>query len=151
MFKKTSIYLCLFGLPLLAGTQSLTLAKDGTLVTSAMGRNGDVNVEVTIKNNKIADVKVLDWSETHPIADLPKKVIPEEIVKNQSVNVNNVSGATLTSFAIKGAVRAALKEGGINVKDFQNKFLLLRNCRVQSKRALRLLLSAQAAQVFQLQ
>lgn len=118
MFKKTSIYLCLFGLPLLAGTQSLTLAKDGTLVTSAMGRNGDVNVEVTIKNNKIADVKVLDWSETHPIADLPKKVIPEEIVKNQSVNVNNVSGATLTSFAIKGAVRAALKEAGINVKDF---------------------------------
>lgn len=42
-------------------------AKDGVYTASAVGRNGSINVQVTVKNDKIADVKVLDWSETHPV------------------------------------------------------------------------------------
>ena len=37
----------------------------------------------------------------------------------QTTNVNNISGATLSSFAIKAAVNKCLKEAGLDVKQFQ--------------------------------
>ncbi len=67
---------------------------------------------------KIADVKILDWSETHPVADQTKTELLPNIVKNQSYNVANISGATLSSFAIKAAVRDCLKQAGLDVKEF---------------------------------
>jgi len=96
-------------------------AKDGTYTSTTLGRNGDVVVQVQIKDNKIADVKILNWSETHPVADLPKEKVPADIVKNQSTNVNNVAGATLTTFAIKAAVNDCLKQAGLSPKDFSKK------------------------------
>lgn len=98
--------------------QEASMAKDGTYTATTLGRNGDVTVQVKIANNKIEDVKVLSWSETHPVADLPKAKVPADIVKNQSTNVNNVSGATLTTLAIKAAVQDCLKQAGLNPKDF---------------------------------
>lgn len=93
-------------------------AKDGTYTASEVGRNGEIKVQVQIKNNKIADVKILDWSETHPVADQTKTELLPNIVKNQSYNVANISGATLSSFAIKAAVRDCLKQAGLDVKEF---------------------------------
>ena len=69
-----------------------------------MGRNGSINVQVTIKNDAIADIKIVDWSETHPVADLTKTKLIPDIIKYQSVEVDAISGATLSSFAIKDAV-----------------------------------------------
>lgn len=93
-------------------------AKDGTYTASEVGRNGEIKVQVQIKDNKIADVKILDWSETHPVADQTKTELLPNIVKNQSYNVANISGATLSSFAIKAAVRDCLKQAGLEVKEF---------------------------------
>lgn len=104
-----------------AGTTPSAFAKDGVYTSTTLGRNGDVTVQTTITNGRIADVKVLDWSETHPIADLPRVKVPAEIVKNQSLGVDVVSGATLTSFAIINGVRDALKQAGLNPADFSKK------------------------------
>ncbi len=93
-------------------------AKDGTYTASEVGRNGEIKVQVQIKDNKIADVKILDWSETHPVADQTKTELLPNIVKNRSYNVANISGATLSSFAIKAAVRDCLKQAGLDVKEF---------------------------------
>lgn len=93
-------------------------AKDGTYTAVTQGRNGNVTVHVTIANDKIQSVTLGDWSETHPIADLPAKAIPENIVKHQTTNVDNVSGATLTSFAIKAGVVDCLKQAGLDPKNF---------------------------------
>lgn len=100
------------------GINSSAIAKDGTYVASEVGRNGSIKVQVVIKDSKIASVKVLDWSETHPVADQTKTELIPEIVKYQTTNVNNISGATLSSFAIKGAVNKCLKEAGLDVKNF---------------------------------
>lgn len=114
MKKKLSVLIT--AAALITGFQAY--AEDGTYTATTLGRNGDVTVQVKIENNKITDVKVLNWSETHPVADLPKTKVPEDIVKNQSTNVNNVSGATLTTFAIKTAVQDCLKQAGLNPKDY---------------------------------
>lgn len=75
-----------------AGSAPSAFAKDGVYTSTTLGRNGDVTVQTTITNGRIADVKVLDWSETHPIADLPRVKVPADIVKNQSLGVDVVSG-----------------------------------------------------------
>jgi flavocytochrome c len=112
----------LLSLAVLAAAFSVSAqAKDGTYEATTLGRNGDVTVQVVIADSKIKDVKVLQWSETHPVADLPKVKIPSDIIANQSTNVDNVSGATLTSFAIKAAVADCLKQAGLNPKDFSKK------------------------------
>lgn len=68
---KTKGKFTLVALALLSAFALPSAAKDGTYQATTMGRNGDVTVQVTIQNDKIADVKILEWSETHPIADLP--------------------------------------------------------------------------------
>lgn len=96
-----------------------TFAKDGVYTASEVGRNGAINVQVTIKNDRIADVRILDWSETHPVADLTKTKLIPDIVQHQTVRADNVAGATLSSFAIKRAVEKCIKEAGLDVKKFR--------------------------------
>jgi len=115
MKKLTSIS---FALSLALLVSPAIQAKDGVYTASEVGRNGEIKVQVTVKDNKIADVKVLDWSETHPVADLTKTELIPSIVANQTVNVNNVAGATLSSFAIKAAVKDCLKQAGLDAKAF---------------------------------
>ena len=97
---------------------SSAAAKDGVYTATTMGRNGDITVEVTIAKDKIAAVKVLNWSESHPIADLPKEKIPAEMVKYQTTDVDIVSGATFTSFALKQAVEQCLEQAGLDLNAF---------------------------------
>lgn len=96
-------------------------AVDGLYEAVTQGRNGDVKVQVKIDKDKIAAVKVISWNETHPVADYPKVKIPEDIVKYQTINVDNLSGATLTSFAIKSAVQNCLKQAKLDTKLFSAK------------------------------
>ena len=56
------------------------------------------------------NIEVLDHQETKGISDLPLTVIPEQIVKTQSIAVEALSGATMTSNGIKNAVKNALEE-----------------------------------------
>ena len=115
---KLRLSLIVSAVMLAVSSQTAVFAKDGTYTATTLGRNGDVTVQVRILNNKIEDVKVLNWSETHPVADLPKLKVPQDVVKYQSTNVNNVAGATLTTFAIKAAVQDCLKQAGLNPKDY---------------------------------
>ncbi len=86
--------------------------KAGTYTGVAEGRNGDVKVEVTVSSNKIESVKVVEQQETESIASDALTQIPEDIVKNQTANVDTVSGATITSNAIINAAKDALEQAG---------------------------------------
>lgn len=92
--------------------------EDGTYEGSANGKNGPVTVAVTMKAGKIADVKVMKSGESAMISDVAIARVPAEIVKNQSLRVNNVSGATLTSMAIQAAATNAVKEAGGKPSDY---------------------------------
>lgn len=106
-------------LGLLSGCTSSSEGKytPGTYTGTAAGRNGDVTVEVVLSQDKIESVTVTDHQETEGIGTLAVDQIPGEIVDAQSVDVDDVSGATITSEAIKEAVKAALESAGVEVEE----------------------------------
>ena len=96
-------------------------AADGVLTGEAQGRNGPVKVEVTMKDGKIADLKVVQHKESTGIADPALERIPAAGIAEQSLAVDVVGGATLTSEAILAAAVAALKAGGIDPAPYMKK------------------------------
>jgi len=87
----------------------------GKYTASAMGMKGDVTVEVEVDETSIKSVKVVDNVDTKGIADAAIEVIPAKIVEGQTLAVDTVSGATMTSFGILRAAEAALKDAGADV------------------------------------
>ena len=87
----------------------------GTYTGTAPGKNGDVTVEVTLTSDAIKEVKVTEHQETAGISDPAIETVPAEIVEAQSLNVDLVSGATITSQAIVDAAKAALESAGVDV------------------------------------
>lgn len=83
--------------------------KDGSYTGTGEGKYGPIKVEVSVEKGKIKDVKVLEHSETPGLSDPILQKIPAEIIKKQSTEVAAISGATVTSDAIKQAVTDALK------------------------------------------
>jgi len=89
--------------------------KAGTYTAQADGRNGPVEVKVGFSKNSIVKVEVVKHAETPGISDEALKQIPAAIVKNQSLAVDSVSGATLLSEAIVNAVADCVKQAGGSV------------------------------------
>ena len=98
---------------------SCALAYAETYNVIGTGKNGDVHVAVTIEDGKILSVKVGEHQETPGICEPAIEKVPQAIVENQSISVDGVTGATMTSDAIKSAVEQALKLAGLNPDDFR--------------------------------
>lgn len=88
------------------------IPANGVYEGSANGMGGAVKVAVTVEDGKISGVEVLEHKETAGISDPAIEQIPQAIVDAQSTDVEAVTGATVTSEAIKEAVAAALSGEG---------------------------------------
>lgn len=87
--------------------------KDGDYTGSAQGYGGPIDVKVTIKDGKIVSIKVLSHNETPSYYDMSAQKVIDSIIAKNSVDVDSVSGATITSNAIKSAVSQALAKAGV--------------------------------------
>ena len=65
-------------------------------------------VRVTTSGSDITNVEILQSSETPRVSDRAAKQVPQSIIDNDTADVDTVSGATVTSNAIKNAVKNAL-------------------------------------------
>lgn len=79
------------------------LFTPGTCTGSARTGRGPVKVKVTFSPDAITAVKIVRHSETPGIAAKALKQMPERILAAQTDKVDTVSGATLTSRAIRRA------------------------------------------------
>ncbi len=93
-------------------------AGDGTYETTGQGMGGPITVSTTIAGGKITAVEVLSHTETAGISTPALERIPQTIVDNNSVGIDAVTGATMTSNGILAAVKAAIVEAGLNESDF---------------------------------
>jgi uncharacterized protein with FMN-binding domain len=90
---------------------SENIYRDGTYTGIADGYGPDLTVEVTAENNLISNIEILSHNERGSSFYAPAiKQIPAEIIKNQSISVDAVSGSTYTSYGIMNAVGDALSE-----------------------------------------
>jgi len=90
---------------------NLSLVNDGTFEGSyadiKSGRNA--RVSVIIKNHKIMEVDILEFSAS-PVGRKGKYVI-KSVIKQQSINVDAVSGATISSNILLKSIENALLKG----------------------------------------
>ena len=84
------------------------LYKDGTYMGESDGYEDKIIVDVTVKADRIVNVKVVSQAESH--AKTSMTVIPERIIKAQKAKVDAVTGATISSKAIMKAVGKALEK-----------------------------------------
>lgn len=84
--------------------------KDGTYTATVDGQSGPMTVVTTIAGGKIAAVEVTENNETPTIAAAALESIPAKIVETNSVDVDGVSGASLTSGRIMKAVAECLTQ-----------------------------------------
>lgn len=88
----------------------------GTYEGEGSGIGGAVKVAVTVSENEIEKVEVLEHSETAGICDPAIERLPAEIVRKQSLAVDTVAGATITSKAILAAAEGALTAAGADIE-----------------------------------
>ncbi len=81
----------------------------GTYEGTAKGNGGDLKVSVVVDETSIKEVTVLEHLETEGLADPALEKVPTAIVSEQSLSVDTVTGATVTSNAIIDAVKSALE------------------------------------------
>lgn len=86
--------------------------------TEAQGNNGPVKVDVTIDGETITAITVVEHGETAGISDDAINVLPGDIVTAQSVAVDDVAGATVTSTAVKKCVADALAQAGLDAAKY---------------------------------
>ena len=101
-----------------------TALKDGTYTESAesFGVTGLMTGEVTIKDNKITDIKITEESDSatgqwFEVAE--EKLIPR-IIDAQDIGVDSITGATTSSGAIKNIVSQAIDEAGGDSTEWMN-------------------------------
>lgn len=81
---------------------------DGTYEGTASGYHDDVELAVTVEGGEIVEIDVISQSERDDLWEEVWGSLPDEIISEQSTDVDTVSGATGTSNAVRDAVLAAL-------------------------------------------
>ena len=117
---------------LLAGAMFLTACGGSASSTSAAGGvsgsftgtakgMGEVSVTLTLKDNVITDCTAKGDEETPGIGSVVIEQFPGEVVEGNTINLDSISGATITSNAFVEAAKAALTEAGLNPDDYMAK------------------------------
>ncbi|MCQ2501230.1 MAG: flavocytochrome c [Lachnospiraceae bacterium] len=97
-----------------AGGTAIEGAVDGTYTAVRKGFGGDITVDITIANGMIADVQVTGPNETEGLGSVAVEKLPAAILAAQSLNVDTVSGASVSSGAILEAAADCLAQAGID-------------------------------------
>lgn len=112
---KKSVFAIVLAMLLLVSAGAMAMTA-GTYEAEANGIGGAVKVAVTVSETAIESVEVVSHSETAGISDPAIEKIPAAIVEGQTLAVDVVAGASVTSGAILSAVEQALTEAGADVE-----------------------------------
>ena len=119
MKNRKSLAFLLSAAMLASVTAFPAAAAEVTGTGTAQGIDGPITVEVTVDGDKITKVEITEQNETQGIGSVAVEQFPDEIVKTQNIDIDNISGATVTSTGIKDAVKAALEDAGVDPAAFE--------------------------------
>jgi len=105
------ILFCAYGAP---------KVKDGTFTAKANAHNGPMEISVTFAKGKIKTVNIVSNFESVGVQSV-LNTVPERIVKNQSLAVDTVSGATFAGRAVISGVSECITAAGGNPEKWKKK------------------------------
>jgi len=97
----------------------ITPMKPGVYRETVKGMHDGLVVEVTLSEKKIEKIVVVENHDTPGISAGAIEAVPDAIVAQQSLSVDIVSGATMTSRGILEAVAQAITAAGGKVEEFK--------------------------------
>ena len=103
-----------------ASSTSTAGGVSGSFTGTAKGM-GEVSVTLTLTDNVITDCTAKGDEETPGIGSVVIEQFPGEVVEGNTINLDSISGATITSNAFVEAAKAALTEAGLNPDDYMAK------------------------------
>ena len=99
----------------------VTKMTPGTYTSVGTGYKGDIKVDVTVTEDAITDITVVEHKESMGIGAEALNVLVDEYLKYQTTGVDTITGATVTSVALRMIVNDALKQAGADSKQFTGK------------------------------
>lgn len=115
--KKLSIFAALIlALSLCASALAVDFTP-GTYEGVGEGRNGEMKVTVTLDDKGITEIALTEHEETDGFWEKALEGVSKAIIDGQTLKVDAVAGATLSSNGLITAVAAALEEAKIDPKD----------------------------------
>ncbi|MCH4184288.1 MAG: flavocytochrome c [Eggerthellaceae bacterium] len=94
---------------------------ENAAIGTGMGKHGNFDVAVLMKDGSIDRIEVIGSRETPGMGDVAMNKLSNLIIDHQTLNVDTVSGATLSSMAFVGAVGDALDAMGESSSKWQNR------------------------------
>ena len=104
-----------------AATTEAAAPAAASYTGTAQGMGGEVSVTLTIENGVITDCVATGDKETDGIGSVVIAQFPAQVVEGNTINLDAVSGATITSNAFIEAAKAALTTAGLNPDDYMTK------------------------------
>ena len=89
--------------------------SEKTIKATAEGRNGQIDFDIKVENNRITDINVTKTAETPGIFNQVVGKLKKNIINNQSFAVDAISGASIMTQAMLDSGKKALKENGVNI------------------------------------
>ncbi|MDO5378632.1 MAG: FAD-binding protein [Clostridia bacterium] len=116
MKQLASLFLCC--LMLAAGLTGAAAdgMTPGTYEAVAAGFHGDIKLAVTVDADAITGITVLEQTETEGIGAAALPLLVDSVLEHQTIGVDSVSGATVTSEAFKAAMTDALTQAGADLE-----------------------------------
>ena len=119
MKKKIFLVVALIAIALIIiNTPKASTPVIATGKSDGYGGKDAITVTISLVDGKIADVKAEGPKETEGIGSVALEKMPAEMVSKNSIKVDGISGATLSSTGILLAADAALRAAGVNPADY---------------------------------
>lgn len=90
----------------------------GTYEIEGTGFGGVMLVTVTVDKNNILDIEIVKDYETAGVGKVALELVKNDILEYQTTDVNIVTGASISSYALTSVVKKALEEAGATADQF---------------------------------
>ena len=110
IFIAILLLLVLLGCVYVSKNKGDGIYNSGTYQATASGYAGDIIVEVEFDQASILGILIVEQHETPGLGDAAAESMAELIKEQQTVNVDAVTSATITSEAIKTDVKDCIQQ-----------------------------------------
>ena len=91
------------------------MTEKKVITAQAQGHNGPIDLEIGVENQEIVNVDVKKHSETKGIFNQVFSKLRNDILDNQSFDIDAISGATVMSDAILKSAKDAVEEAEVKI------------------------------------